>query len=339
MSVMPLPAVALTAEALDRLMPMHLTVSATGHVRHVAPTLAKVVGRNLVGERFLEAFELRRPRNVSSVSELLDRRRSMLNLSLRSGGLSMKGLATGTADGGLLVNLSFGISVVEAIARHDLVGADFAPTDLSVEMMFLAEARSAVTLEAMKLNDRLDAARQVAEALARSDSLTGLANRRAFDEALVSLLYRRESFSVLHIDLDYFKAVNDTHGHAAGDAVLVEVGRILRESVRGDDFAARVGGDEFMLLCARTTDPVRLAGLAWRIIAALERPIRVGSRSCRISASIGITTTAQTVPPDAEAILRQADAELYASKHAGRAAVSIHGLGLQPRPETLRGRG
>lgn len=332
---MPHSAVSLSTDALDQLMPMHIGVSATGHIRHVAPTLAKVVGRNLVGERFLETFQLRRPRNVLSVSELPSGRRGMLTLHLRHGApLQMKGLALRTADGGVLINLSFGIYVVEAIGLHGLVGADFAATDLSVEMMFLAEARSAVTVEAMKLNDRLDSARQVAEAMARSDSLTGLANRRAFDEALARLLHRRTPFALMHIDLDYFKEVNDAMGHAAGDAVLVEVGRLLRASIRGDDFAARIGGDEFMLLCAGTTETSRLTGMAWRIITSLERPIPFGGRACRISASIGITTTAQQTPPDADLLLKQADAELYASKRAGRAAVSLHGLGLQPRPPT-----
>jgi diguanylate cyclase (GGDEF)-like protein len=333
MSRMPLHAVAVSEPMLDRLLPMHVEVTATGHIRHAGPTLGKVAGRSLRGERFLEAFEVRRPRHLSSVADLVAAGCQLLTLVLRSGGcLPMKGIAVATADGGLLVNLSFGITVVEAISAHGLAGADFAPTDLTVEMMYLAEARSAVTREAMKLNDRLDAARRVAEAMARSDDLTGLANRRAFDEELGQMLRRRMPFAMLHIDLDFFKAVNDTLGHTAGDAVLTKVAKVLRACTRDEDFAARIGGDEFMLLCHGLTDPALLAELGWRIITALEQPLQYGRRSCRISASIGITTTDAYAEPDADAMLKDADAELYASKRAGRALVSIHGHGPQPRP-------
>src|SRR5690606_16624789 len=124
-----------------------------------------------------------------------------------------------SAEDEMLIDLSFGIAVIEAVRRHDLTATDFAATDLAVEMLYLAEARAAVMRAALSLNDRLRAARREAEALAMRDTLTGLGNRRALDEALQRLIARREPFGLMHLHLDYFKDVNDTLGHAAGDAV------------------------------------------------------------------------------------------------------------------------
>jgi diguanylate cyclase (GGDEF)-like protein len=119
--------------------------------------------------------------------------------------------------------------------------------------------------------------------------------------------------------------VNDTLGHAAGDTVLAEVARVLTAMVRDNDLAARVGGDEFVVLFDGLTDAAQLAEIGRRIITRLERPIRFRKRTCRISGSIGITTTENYPTPDADRMLSDADTALYASKHAGRATVTIFG--------------
>jgi diguanylate cyclase (GGDEF)-like protein len=316
----------LPAEALDRLLPLHLVVTATGHIRHAGPTWLKLAGEPVAGRRLFEVFEVRRPRHVASADDLLTASAGRVVLALRADPRTeLKGLVQAATEGEMLINLSFGIAVVEAVARHDLTATDFAATEQAGEMLYLAEARGAVMREALKLADRLRDAKREAEALAMSDTLTGLGNRRALDEAIARLLSRRTAFGLLHLDLDYFKDVNDTLGHAAGDAVLAEVARVLGATTRAQDLAARVGGDEFVVLFAGLTDAERLAEIGRRIIGGLEKPIRFQKRTCRISGSIGITTTAMYDSPDADRMLSDADCALFASRLAGGATVSVFG--------------
>lgn len=321
----------LSMPALDRLMPMHLVVGPTGHISHVGPTLAKVAPGPMRGRRFLEVFEVRRPRSLNSASELATRDGGHLQLAFRGGPrLAMKGQALVAGGGALIVDLSFGISVVEAIAHYGLAGTDFAPTDLSVEMLYLAEARETVMREVTRLNERLELARLEAEKMALSDMLTGLANRRAMDDMMARFIARGDRFALMNVDLDYFKDVNDTLGHAAGDAVLAQVGKVLRGAARADDCVARVGGDEFALLLRGLTDPARIEIVGRRIIAGLEQPIPFGNRTCRISASIGVTTSDRYSAPQAEVMLADADQALYESKRNGRAMVTVFGEPARP---------
>jgi diguanylate cyclase (GGDEF)-like protein len=326
--------VQLPVATLDRFLPLHLLVTPNGHISHAGPTLVKLAGGPLIGRRFLEAFELRRPRHVTSAEQLLNATGGRLMLAVRDASrTALKGLVQPTATGELLINLSFGISVVEAIGRHDLTATDFAPTDLTVEMLYVVEARSAVMREALKLNDRLREAKRSAEAMAMSDTLTGLGNRRAMDEAMARLLARRQPFGLMHLDLDFFKDVNDTLGHAAGDHVLGQVAAVLRAVTRTADIVARVGGDEFLILFPGLTDTGRLVDVGTRMIAGLERPIRWQKRTCRISGSIGICTTDMYATPDADRMLSDVDTALYASKHAGRATLTVYGSEALPKSQ------
>ena len=311
---------------LDRLMPMHLILSQTGHVRHVAPTLAKLhPAIDLLGRRFLELVELRRPRNITSMSDLFAALQTTLHLRFRDvPGTTYKGLAVPlNAKNDLLVNLSFGIAVAEAVRTHSLTIADFAPTDLTVEMLYLIEAQSAVMRESQNLNQRLQGARKAAEEQALTDTLTGLKNRRAMDLVLSRLIITGARFAVMHLDLDHFKTVNDTLGHAAGDHVLQVVAQALVAETRANDTIARVGGDEFVLIFDRLVDHETLRGIATRIIQRLERPMRYDGQTCRISASAGITTSTLYDLPTADGLLADADEALYASKHRGRACVTV----------------
>ncbi len=307
-------------------MPMHVIVSETGHIRHVAPTLAKLLpGGDLAGRRFLEVIELRRPRNIHSMEDLRFAVEAPLHLRFR-GALqtTFRGIAVPLAAGkGLLINLSFGIAVADAVRDHDLTNADFAPTDLTVEMLYLIEAKTAVMNESRNLNRRLQTARIAAEEQAYTDTLTGLKNRRAMDHVLARLTGSGARFALMHLDLDYFKDVNDTYGHAAGDHVLQNVARVLVEETREADTVARVGGDEFVLIFDRQVDPDRLRGIASRIIERLEEPVSFDGKTCRISGSVGIGTSTLYAQPVAEVMLADADAALYASKRKGRACATL----------------
>lgn len=323
-------------ETLNQLMPMHIVVSQTGHIRHVGPTAGKLLGAGaMTDQRLLEIFELKRPGGIDTIEKLRGLCGQRLHLRLRNQvETGLQGIVMPAGEADLILNLSFGIGVLDAVNDFNLTGLDFAVTDQAIEMLFLVEAKSAVTAELRQLNSRLQGARETAEVQAQTDELTGLSNRRALDMQLAQYVSRDHRFSLMHIDLDYFKEVNDTHGHAAGDHVLREVARLLREQTRAGDTVARAGGDEFVVLFPDLTDVALLKDIAMRIIGRLEEPIVFGDVICRISGSIGTTVSELYDHLDAERMLADADEALYASKHAGRAQVTFYGGAGYGKAET-----
>ncbi|SFC70036.1 GGDEF domain-containing protein [Tropicimonas isoalkanivorans] len=313
-------------EALDRFMPMHVIVAADGLIRRVGPTWLRLRPRGeLIGRAFLEVFELRRPTGIQNVTELPNRDGGRFSTAFRKGARgSFKGLAVHLGpEAGLLANLSFGISVLEAVETYDLSAKDFAETDLAVEMLYLVEAKSAAMAESKKLNQRLRSAKVAAEEQAFTDTLTGLKNRRAMNHVLMQLRSARIPFGLLHVDLDYFKQVNDTYGHAAGDEVLQSVARVLVSETRREDTVARAGGDEFVLILRDLADVSQLHEIAHRIISSLERPIPYNGKMCRISASVGLTTSEIRPGASIDQLLEDVDGALYASKRAGRGRCTV----------------
>ncbi len=152
---------------------------------------------------------------------------------------------------------------------------------------------------------------------ANHDALTGLANRALFAERMQKAIEaRRGVVGVLFIDLDDFKVVNDTLGHASGDQVLKAVGGRISAALRPHDTAARLGGDEFAVLIDDAADPVDVEDAADRITRALRDAYNVGGDLISCSASIGIGTTADA--EDGPELLRQADLALYVAKGAGK---------------------
>ncbi len=317
----PMTPLTLPPEALDQMMPMHMLVSETGHIRGVGPTMAKLrPDMDLVGARLLEVFELRRPRNIASVTELRASDGAAMSLRFRDEPRTpLKGLAVALpGQGGLLINCSFGIAAVDAVGLYALNGADFPHTDLTVEMLYLVEAKTAVLNEFRRLNHRLEGAKVAAEVQAFTDTLTGLKNRRAMDHILNRYSETGESFTLMQMDLDYFKQVNDTLGHAAGDLVLERVARILTEETREQDTIIRAGGDEFVLIFHRLTDMADISSIADRILERLEEPILYGDQPCKVSGSIGVAISSEYEHPDIDTMLMHADKATYASKNGGR---------------------
>ena len=159
------------------------------------------------------------------------------------------------------------------------------------------------------------------ERAAFDDSLTGLPNRFLFLERLAHALARtrrqRSGVAVLFLDLDNFKNVNDSLGHAAGDEVLVTVARRLRQSVRATDTAARLGGDEFMVLLEDLESVSGAVEVAERIHAALRAPCLVSGHEFFLAASIGITYST-TGEEDPEGLMRDVDIAMYQAKNSGK---------------------
>ncbi|MGS4944213.1 diguanylate cyclase domain-containing protein [Meridianimarinicoccus sp. RP-17] len=315
------------AAGFDVLMPMHLRVGADGRVIHAGPTLRRIAGdRPVAGRALFDVVEFRRPRGIADMAGLWRRAGQPLVLHWRGPcRTQFKGVAVpADREGGLILNLSFGIALVDAIRDHDLKAGDFAPTDLAVEMLYVLEAKATILDEWRKLNGRLHSARLAAEAQAYTDTLTGLGNRRAMDHVLERLVADGQAFGLVHLDLDFFKAVNDTLGHAAGDHVLQVAAQAMSDVTRAEDTLVRAGGDEFLLILPGQVDGARLRDLSERLIARLQQPIPFAGEMCRISGSAGIAVSHggdMTVP----VILARADEALYAAKAAGRGRAVVYG--------------
>jgi diguanylate cyclase (GGDEF)-like protein len=318
---MPLsPHLSLGTKSLSELMPMHIALNAEGKITSIGRTLAKLMrGGDPLGQPFYQLFTIRRPAAVSRLADLQARTGQRLQIGLQGRPDLFRGVASATVEGGLVLNLSFGIHLIEAVRHNALTDADFAPTELAMEMLYLVEVKTAVMQELRRLNLRLQTEKGVAEEQALTDTLTGLRNLRALKLRMPQLLAQGVDFGLMHIDLDFFKQVNDTLGHAAGDQVLRHVAKALTIETRISDLVARVGGDEFIVLLPEISQAEKLAKIAERIIQRISRPIAFEGKLCRVSASIGLTLSASYLDPDANCMLADADAALYASKNAGRA--------------------
>ena len=158
------------------------------------------------------------------------------------------------------------------------------------------------------------------EHLAHHDALTGLANRtqlyKYLDGAVANSRYSGSGFSIMYLDLDGFKKVNDTYGHDAGDEILKEVSNKLLSQVRAGDLVARLSGDEFVLI-VKQTDQDKLSKLAQRILALIEEPVIYKQRQLKVGASIGITVSDE-FDNDLDSLLKVADQAMYQAKREGK---------------------
>ncbi|MGB7242121.1 MAG: GGDEF domain-containing protein [Sulfitobacter sp.] len=307
---------------LDVFCPMHICLDRHGVILSVGPTTCKLrPDLDWTGQNFFDVFNVKRPNCITSPNGLRGNSGIRLHLALCGADQSdLKGVLMPIGDDGVMVlNLSFGISILDAVRDYALTAADFAATDLTIEMLYLIEANSAAMAASRSLSQRLQNARAVAEEQALTDTLTGLKNRRATDSIIDSYIGKGMPFALMHIDLDYFKAVNDTMGHAAGDFVLQEVARIMIDATRSCDTVARVGGDEFVILVDGIQSCAELGRIGTRIIEKLQEPIPFQGQLCLISASIGTAMSQAYDTANADMMMQDADAALYASKNAGRA--------------------
>src|SRR5690606_35839769 len=202
------------------------------------------------------------------------------------------------------------------------VTADVALNDRLKQAKLVSEARNA----------ELEATKARIEHNALHDSLTGLPNRRYLDDTLRRHADRCRidggQLALLHIDLDRFKQINDTLGHATGDAMLIHAATVLKSKLRADDFVARIGGDEFVVVCTNDADNETLSHLAERIIERMRQPVLYNGHECRFGVSIGIAVE-KGAELDPQRLQINADIALYKAKSRGRNRLEFFTAQLQ----------
>jgi len=228
----------------------------------------------------------------------------------------------------------------QAVARGDrelrfdtTVSGPFGPRDLRVVQRFDydAQGRHVQTLTTTQDITELKTTQRELRTLAFEDVLTGLVNRAGFTQRL----HERPVQAVLMLDLDHFKYVNDTLGHAIGDRLLVMMAQRLGTCLRSQDTIARLGGDEFAVLIHDAATREQLERIAHRLVEALSAPCRIDDHDIFVSASIGIAVgggdghPASTAVPDT--LMQQADTALFAAKAGGRARHQFHSEDLSQR--------
>jgi diguanylate cyclase (GGDEF)-like protein len=187
----------------------------------------------------------------------------------------------------------------------------------------LVRRLEALVTEKEQLAQELKRANSELESLAATDGLTQLPNKRSFNDVLMRELALADrnatSLSLVMVDVDHFKRINDTWGHAFGDSVLARLGEILRSSLRTSDFAARYGGEEFVLLLPCT--PQEGAALVAERVRAMvaEKPFSIADSDIDVNVSLGVASIAGPgCREEAKKFFQRADAALYAAKNAGR---------------------
>lgn len=224
------------------------------------------------------------------------------------------------------------IAVTENGDRY-VVGVITDVSDMKRREIELRDAREAA-------EDQYKALKEVkfkAEYDSLHDELTGLANRRYLDQHLRQWhkgLHENE-LALLQIDLDRFKEINDTLGHAAGDFILRHVAAVLRRNCQDDDFIARIGGDEFIVVRKANTSREELEFLADQLITELNKPIRYENDLCRFGASIGIASMRDS-DADPSRLLMNADIALYRAKQEGRGRYTFFSRELQQEIERTK---
>ena len=190
---------------------------------------------------------------------------------------------------------------------------------------------------AIDVTDQREADAKVVH-LAHHDALTDLPNRVLFRIRMEEAFARRrrgEPFALLCLDLDHFKAVNDTLGHAAGDDLLRQAAERMRAEIRETDTLARMGGDEFAIIQCGVSRLVEIAGLGERLLAALKAPFDLDGRSAQIGVSIGVVPASDNTD-DGEVLFRLADVALYRAKQEGRGRMRFFETDMEVRMKARR---
>ena len=262
-------------------------------------TLVGLAGR--IGDVFVDAA------SEPAVRDVRDGCERSLRLSAADADAVIADVARSTAEVATLFDVRIG-------DRADVASILRRANDALVELSLRSIERAAM----------LTRANEALQRRANADRLTGLANRLRFDEFVADAFVGPTPLSMLMIDVDHFKTINDRYGHDAGDAVLAHLGGLLRDVARSVDLAARYGGEEFALVMPGTTRAEAMRA-AERLRQDVERqPATCGAHRVAATISIGVATHESAAPfADAAQLVKAADLVMYKAKHSGRNNVQV----------------
>lgn len=331
---------------IDEILPFGGVVHTSGRVLHVSRSLKKVLSLPQHEADFFDLFQVQTPRRLRKTDQVKDLVDQRVTLSAHTPcdekPLVLRAhLSQWDAEGQVFVlNTSFGINLTEAVDRYQLTDQDFSHADSSIDMLYVLKTQAALLADSHAMAERLKLARDAAEELALSDALTGLPNRRALTQFLDSWIEDNRSeqkLAILHVDLDRFKHINDTLGHAAGDQVLMRVSEVLKAQVSAGEMSARIGGDEFVLvLKADDRTKSQIARLARELTRILSKPFNVGRHNAQVGASIGITLAHSGHDRTVDDYLLEADLALYEVKGNGRGSVHFYDSALSSKQALIQ---
>jgi diguanylate cyclase (GGDEF)-like protein len=320
----------LSPPLFDTAFPFHLVIDQDLRVRHTGPSLRRLFPGIPQHARLDSLFEITTPKAAYTFGDIAARSRSMFLLrSVAKPAVMLRGQMLHDDQEQMLFFVgSPWVTDTSALAALGLTLDDFAVSDAVVDYVLLLQNQAASLETASELSTRLRDSTEELRRQAFHDSLTGLPNRKLFADRVQAALTGEHGFacaqsSVLMLDLDGFKAVNDSYGHSAGDELLRIIAKRLRHVVRSGDMIARLGGDEFAIFMEPGNDDqldsMVVADVADRALAALREPVNLplpAGVTVQTAASIGIAACSDGATADD--ILRNADLAMYVAKSAGK---------------------
>lgn len=317
--------IALSLDVLGRVLPFYVLLDNDGVVQSVGPSLLKIADpAHLLGRSVFEALRFVKPRRLNPEEALRDGLGVRLTVEIQAvsgkGSLGLFGMAFPIDHAGaphILIALTPGVNARPFVETHGLKILDFGPADGGADILPLLAMQQDMLEDGKKQAAKLRAARDSAEHLANHDVLTELPNRRALIKELTAAL-EREAVAVVHVDLDHFKEINDTHGHAAGDAALRHAAASLTHVLGESALCARLGGDEFVGIVNGMCSGSALADLADRVIDRISHPFSFNGEALTVGASVGLAIAGPEDRMSADEILHHADLALYQVKRTGR---------------------
>ncbi len=303
---------------LDRLFPLNIRIDASSKIiTGFGPTIEKILPIDAVGAAFCDCFEICRPRVTFDQILLPEYESTLIVLEAIATGANLRGQFIASAPQQITFYGTVNVADASTLDELGLNFADFAVHDCGPDMSILHRVREMQVTDLEHQATELRAAmndRDRHSERAATDPLTGLANRRAFwERGSVVLSNQKETgeLTVLVIDLDCFKRINDDHGHHAGDAVLCEFSKRLRRAIPQGNLIARIGGDEFAVLMTSVDVDAALN----RLEITQSEPALVEENLFSLSASIGAATVA--LEQSVDEALRNADIAMYAGRRTG----------------------
>lgn len=324
------PVVAFAPYDLGQILPFFLMINDSGIVTNAGRAILKLFGdEKIIGRSVFEILSVKKPRRFDPTNGFRDVLGQRLRLELHGlGALATSdifGMAFPAANhdtAGIVIAATPGVNVGSFVETHGLRVSDFGPADGSADLLPLLAMQSDMLEDSKKQSKRLREARDAAERLANHDALTGLPNRRAFMKKL-SVALAIQSVAVVHIDLDRFKEINDSYGHAAGDAALKHAAEAMTDILGGLAYCARLGGDEFVAMIEAPEADIVLHQLSEALIARLSDPFMHESELLSVGVSIGMARAGPASGLTADDILHQADLALYSVKRSGRGHIQM----------------